>query len=80
MDHLVDKELAAWLHSEGCSQQLGVQVDTSDKWCFSGFGMRTGLRSEPMWRKAGGNSLPGGVGVEQGVMVLNYKSVGLGQT
>ena len=48
MDYLVDKELARWLHSKGCGQHLGVQVGTSDEWCFSGFGIETGLRSGPM--------------------------------
>ncbi|XP_075277259.1 glycerol-3-phosphate acyltransferase 3 isoform X1 [Opisthocomus hoazin] len=32
MDHLVDKELAGWLHSKCCGQQLDVQVETNDKW------------------------------------------------
>ncbi|GAB0187217.1 triadin [Grus japonensis] len=29
MDHLVDKELAGWLHSKSCGQQPNVQVETS---------------------------------------------------
>ncbi|PKU48867.1 hypothetical protein llap_838 [Limosa lapponica baueri] len=32
MDHLVDQELARWLHSKGWSQQLNVQVEASDEW------------------------------------------------
>jgi len=42
MDHLLDKELAGWLHSESCSQQLYVQVETSDKWLSSGICAGTG--------------------------------------
>ena len=30
MDHSLDKELAGWPHSESCSQQLSVQVETCD--------------------------------------------------
>ena len=42
MDHLVDEELAGWLHSKSCSQRLDVQVETSDEWCSSGVGIVTG--------------------------------------
>ncbi|KAM9587772.1 uncharacterized protein ACIBXB_007066 [Morphnus guianensis] len=36
VDHLVDKELAGWLHSKSCGQRLNVCVETSDKWHASG--------------------------------------------
>ncbi|GAB0205336.1 mitochondrial enolase superfamily member 1 [Grus japonensis] len=42
MDHLVDKELAGWLHSKSCGQQLSVQVENGDKWRSSGVGTGTG--------------------------------------
>lgn len=29
--HSLDKELAKWLPSENCGQQLNVKVETSDK-------------------------------------------------
>ena len=32
-DHLVNKELARWLHPESSGQWFYVQVETSDKWC-----------------------------------------------
>ncbi|XP_040975268.1 sorting nexin-14 isoform X5 [Aquila chrysaetos chrysaetos] len=32
MNHSVDKELAGWSHSKSCSQQLNVQVESSDEW------------------------------------------------
>ncbi|GAB0179898.1 triadin [Grus japonensis] len=34
MDHSVDKELAGWLHSKSCGQQLSVQVENSDSVVF----------------------------------------------
>ena len=36
MDHSVGKELAGWLHSKSCNEQLNIQVRISDKWCSSG--------------------------------------------
>jgi len=46
MGHSLDKELeklAGWLHSESTSQQLNVQVETGDKWLFSGISAGTGV-------------------------------------
>lgn len=34
MDHLVDKELARWLHSKNSGQWVDVQVESSDEWCL----------------------------------------------
>ncbi|KAJ7412714.1 rna-directed dna polymerase from mobile element jockey-like [Pitangus sulphuratus] len=36
MEHLVNKELAAWLHSKSCGQHLNVQMETSDECCSTG--------------------------------------------
>ena len=41
MDLTVDKELAGWLHSKSCGQQLDVQVENSNEWCSSGVGFGT---------------------------------------
>ena len=43
MDHSVNKELGGWSHPENCGQQLNVQVETGDEWCFSGIGAWTGV-------------------------------------
>lgn len=43
MDHLLDKELAGWLYSESCGQELNVQVEMSDEWPSSGIGVWTGV-------------------------------------
>lgn len=32
----MDKKLAGWPHSGGCSQQLDVQAETSGEWRSSG--------------------------------------------
>lgn len=42
MDYLMDKELAGWLHSKSCSQELNVQAETGDEWGSSGVGVGTG--------------------------------------
>lgn len=34
----VDKELAGWLQSKNCDQQLNIQAETSDTWHSSGVG------------------------------------------
>ena len=34
---LVDEEWVGWSHPEGSGQWLTVQMETSDKWCPSGF-------------------------------------------
>ena len=41
MDHSADKELAGWSHSKCCSQQLNVQVETSDERHSSGVSIGT---------------------------------------
>lgn len=50
MDHLVNKELAAWVHSKGCSQWLCVQVETSDKWWSSGTGCVLDAQGPSGWK------------------------------
>ena len=40
---IMDKELAGWLHSQSCSQQHNVQVETGDEWSSSGFGASSGV-------------------------------------
>jgi len=42
MDHLLDKELAGWLHSKSCNQQPDIRVETSDEWRPSGVGTGMG--------------------------------------
>jgi len=41
MDNSVENELAAWLHSKNCGQWLDIQVETSDEWHSSRFGIGT---------------------------------------
>ena len=43
MDHMLHKELDGYLHSESCSQQLSVKLETSDEWHSSKIGTGTGV-------------------------------------
>ena len=39
----MNMELAGWLYSKICSQQLDVHVEISDEWCCLGVGIGAGV-------------------------------------
>ena len=42
MEHSLGRALAAWLHSESCSQWLSAHLEASEEWCSSEIRAETG--------------------------------------